>query len=143
MRRVEMLALAERVEQASGPDRALDAVILMTAAPPAGAERLGHWMPLGTGQVYAWTTPPPHASGTGGVWADAPRYTASLDAATTLMPDAHCWSILVGRLAIQAGYWRRAEDESAATAWVVAATPALALCAAALRARAEEARDDR
>ena len=90
-----LITLAERCEQAARPDRELDFAI---------------------------------AAGVG--WPDSPnlhqharRYTESLDAAVTLVPDGLGWMIMgnaakVGRLPSRG------------------ATPALALCAAALRARA-------
>lgn len=139
MTRAEMLELAERVEQASGPERDLDAEIALaitgnTAQLSEGGNMIwcGGWHSvLADLPAVPWS----------GRWVQVARYTASLDAALTLVPDTHCWALFVGRLATQAAYWRRAEDESAATTWVVAATPSLALCAAALRARAEEARD--
>lgn len=57
-------------------------------------------------------------------------YTASLDCAMSLVPEGreHDWSLIGG------SYWQaEVADESAD-----AATPALALCAAALRARAAQ-----
>jgi hypothetical protein len=93
--RATLIALAERCEQAAGPDRELDFAI---------------------------------AAGVG--WPDSPnlhqharRYTESLDAAVTLVPQGCGWMIMgnaakVGRLPSRG------------------ATSPLALCAAALRARA-------
>lgn len=66
----------------------------------------------------------------------APGYTASLDAAMTLVPEGWGYSIcpnssLLTRSAFSAGIMSRAK------------TPALALCAAALRARAQASHGDK
>lgn len=119
----EMLELAARVEAASGPDRELDAEIGRYTA----AEFLGY-VPV----------EPQHGC--------AP-FTASLDAAMMLVPEGWRW---------MAGHREhphaRAYVENGAPAFVgagsrrnparqwyetTAATPALALCAASLRARAQ------
>lgn len=109
MDRDTLLALAARVEAAAGADRALDRAIAMAAMPP---ERRGMYVRR--------------------------HYTASLDAAASLVPEG--WQWVVG------------QNDSApvGTAFAIkdraldatGATPALALTAAALRARAEEARDE-
>lgn len=105
-----LLALAERCEKAEGPDRELDEAIM-----DAREQWSGDY-----------------------IWLD---YTRSLDAAMTLVPEN----------ADAAGERYRLEGYNSpgvlaphvrASAWVAgaarcyAATPALALCAAALRARA-------
>jgi hypothetical protein len=111
MTRAELLALAERVEKAQGADRHLDVDIYHAFGEP-----------LGTGVALP------------------PAFTASLDAAASLVPEG--W-----------GYWiDGSAPELGITVSVMpidpadrrdkrgdAATPALALTAAALRARAEEA----
>ena len=120
-----LMDLAERCEQASGPDRELDAriYILTTGGSAADAD-------------YAATDPD--------VTCKPLRYTASLDAALTLVPEGWAWAVYGG-----------AREEIVATAYCVpnggrlpwpdwvtdicAATPALALCAAALRALASGA----
>jgi hypothetical protein len=101
-----LLALAERCEQAAGPDRELDFVI---------------------------------AAGIG--WPDSPnshqnarRYTESLDAAVTLVPEGWTWARFHGGVVEcmtlngpgNSILFERGEGNSSA----------LALCAAALRARA-------
>lgn len=77
-------------------------------------------------------------------WPDSPimhqnarRYTESLDAAAALVPEG--WTGMV-HLDGKAGLYR---DDRQPTIDGSAATPALALTAAALRARAEEATDGR
>ena len=102
-----LLALAERCEQAAKPDRELDFAIA------AGVD-----------------------------WPDSPhshqharRYTASLDAAVTLVPEGHEWlrknpeSMTVYRVPDDLKEW-------AQHIYGRGNTTSLALCAAALRARA-------
>lgn len=62
-------------------------------------------------------------------------YTASIDAALTLVPDDHDWSLHCDNGQAIAGC---APADPAGCSWADsrAATPALALCIAALRARA-------
>jgi hypothetical protein len=97
-----LLELAERCEKATGPDVDLDLDI---------SEATGGWKALATWKGVS--------------------YTASLDAAMTLVPDGQNFNL----------FWRA--EEGAGFAGVdgsstKAATPALALCAAALRARAAQ-----
>lgn len=121
----ELLALAERCE-AGTADRDLDALI----APIQGLRVVDEGHPLGR-CCYDQH----------GVLVILPRFTASLDAAMTLVPER----------ADSGGERYRLEQWNAngvhaphvrASAWVAgarrvyAATPALALCAAALRALA-------
>ena len=107
-----LLELAERCEKAEGPDRALDYDI-------AHSVTRAH---LETGK--------------------APAYTASIDAALTLVPEGWDWSAQTSCLK---GLSRASCDLTQLAPfkpedWTVrtarATTPALALCAAALRARA-------
>ncbi len=119
IRSADLLALAARVEAADGADRALDAEIGAVTL-KNGAVRVtddGRRLQI---------SPPPR------------RYTASLDAAASLVPEGWNWEVYSDGTALlwmpPAGEWsiRR-------TAVADAATPALALTAAALRAMAEEA----
>lgn len=114
------MTLIERVESADGPDRELDAAILAAVPPDQVPSPIvesgygwrydrGYWW-LATGEDSR--TPPKNVC--------PPRYTTSIDVALTLFPD-------------QTGPW---------SAWNCAIprvrgapTPALALCAAALKAR--------
>lgn len=130
----DLLALAERVEAATGPDRELDAVIQRAL----GSGSTEHWFADFLGN---WVTDD-----------HAPAYTASIDAAMTLGGsgcylafDVHFMSeenVLRYR-----GYsfrpdWAKWNPHD--TEWLnrdgsenpLCATPALALTAAALRARA-------
>ncbi|WP_116970797.1 hypothetical protein [Blastomonas sp. UPD001] len=104
--------LAARIERAEGPDRALDCLV---------HEVIGNVVD----HVYAEM----HSA------EETPFYTASIDAAMQLVPPDREWSI--------EGYTCSGvrPDHVRASAWVLgsprvfAATPAIALCAAAIRAR--------
>lgn len=123
------MSLPTRIEQAEGPSRELDAEI-------AAAVR---YFPKGVGFVWQadLKANSPEVGrvecctslGTGGPHYEAPRYTSSIDAALTLVGD-DCWRVedhpLAGPCAVVGdceGYAR---------------TPAMALCAAALRAKETE-----
>lgn len=123
-----LLKLAERCEAATGPSLALDrdiALLIYTGA------RL---VPGNDSRVSVW-------DGNGRTQLTVKPYTASLDVAMTLVPDGAPWSLndpanADGSRSVF-GYASRCH------AFVVGgpnphdygATPALALCAAALRAR--------
>jgi hypothetical protein len=138
-----LLELAERVEAATGPDRELDAAIYNAC--PDGPNRKAERLPMekwGDRFGDGWHT----------MWADREdkhpeqlkRYTASLDAAMLLVPPADRWAWNV----TMATFYRWVSvipkhgdsyginDPFAGHSRDKAATPALALCAAALRARA-------
>lgn len=124
----ELEGLALRCEQASGADRELDAKIHVQA-------------------TYAW----PHVRLTDD---SAPRYTASLDAAMSLVPEGYEWIVrkdpqertafaniirqdhrnIVDTYDPEDGCFKA--SDTTGTYPARAATPALALTAAALRARA-------
>lgn len=116
----ELIALAERVEAATGPDRELDECIGM-AIGLKNTMRVGHEC-LGTDRV---------------VPVRCPTFTASLDAAMTLVPEGCDWSVdnFDGANG-KPSAWVHVRKSSAAIEQVTGATPALALTAAALRARA-------
>lgn len=114
--------LALRVEEATGPDRELDRLIQLAIRKPVPSD--------------AWT-------GRDAIPPQKPRhFTASLDAAMTLVPEG--WIALISNVGLPdecntakgsaiVGYGR-ADLEPIE---VEAATPALALTAAALRARSK------
>jgi hypothetical protein len=108
-----LIALAERCEAATGPDREVDeaiydAFVTLTGTPPYVCHML-------FGKPRCTDSPPPY-------------FTASIDAAMTLVDDASWWRVDRGATG----------DCYARVNGILcqAATPALALCAAALRARA-------
>ena len=125
--RTTLLALAERVEAATAGDRELDAEIAVAAG---GFRRTsksvlskGQWDYACEGDSYfiAW-----------------PAYTASLDAAMSLVPSGCAWSVEAilslpepFHAVVSDGLWL-----SRSTTPSIAATPALALTAACLRSRA-------
>jgi hypothetical protein len=119
---MKLIELADRCEKATGPDRELDAQIWLASEPRTeGAvpdENCAGWV-----RRDGW------AFGC----AKAPDYTASLDAAMTLVPEGYDWVIgrTNGGLTIHAEVGGRGDEYMR-----FGSTPALALCAAALRARA-------
>ena len=116
-----LLALAERCEQAAGPDRELDARIECAVQGITFRKLLG---------TCAYRT----SRGDIGLM-NAKRYTAWIDAAVTLVPEGHEWlrkspgGMTVYRVPDDLKEWAQHIDGRGAN-------PALALCAAALRARA-------
>lgn len=133
MTRAELLALADRAEWAEGADRELDAEIAVAVY---GGEIV--WKTAN----YIMDPYParryPSAAHVGGYCnGHIPAFTTSLDAALSLVPEGWGWQMRRshhGKRAVcylwnGCGVW---------SPTVVAATPALALVAAALRARAAE-----
>lgn len=147
-RREALLALAERCEK-EGPSQELDRLI----APMIGWHRV---KPRYTrGRHGAWISPQDFG-GTNSdgspildslhgteMWRDPPRFTSSVDAALTLVPEGaginlgkywisrgEAWSAIIHTDGVPDDPARAFEAEDAQT-------PALALCAAALRALAE------
>jgi hypothetical protein len=117
--------LIARLEKATGPDRRLDVeihcLIIGRSIDTVDLDGIGR---PGSG----WTPS-----------AEWPPYTASIDAALTLVPRGHKWSIACGRFVqyvarvtpVEGNGYFDGECDS---------TPAIALCIAALRART--AKDD-
>jgi hypothetical protein len=133
-----LVALAERVEAAEGVDRELDRDIMLEAVPCDRAP-FRYWTPMNenTGhgavdieRVYYG----PHCAQAVAV----PAFTASIDAAMTLVPfGCHPVTIEIhSDGTCEADCWTFSEDGRDNHIQVAAYSPALALCAAALRARA-------
>jgi hypothetical protein len=141
--KAEWLALAERCEKATGPDRETDGDIAHAA------KQFVDYLPRVPDRPWLWAefVEPDDWE----CW-EAPEYTASLDAITALiakeLPDYH-WRIQGGRK--DTGWTQMSGDPRAyikakASRLVAhtdgkdgeAATPALALCAAFCRAMAEK-----
>jgi len=128
-----LIELAERVEKLERPCRVTDVLIgsAVRWLPIDGGDWLRDWrgefgpMPRMDGRIAAF-----HDNGEPAVHWEAPDFTGSLDSAASLMPDG-CWGDQ-GTRADGKGY---AELCGPSCASVTAATPALALCAAALRAQ--------
>jgi len=130
----EVVRLAERCQTATGPDRDIDGWIEALIVKPAEPYVVGQ----GPGRFPAKPIMGVRADvmrdiggKDGADYIGAPAYTASLDAAMTLVPEGFDWIIghTNGGLTIHAEVGDREQR--------FAATPALALCAAALRARVQ------
>lgn len=128
MTRTTLLALASRVEAATGADRELDAAIscalkfpdLCPAQPDDFDGKYGY----SAGNIKC-----EH----GFLMAD--RYSASLDAALTLVPSGWAWCLYSS--GDEPGHVRLSKGASSNSVTADAASPALALAAAALRAITE------
>jgi hypothetical protein len=140
---MDLLELAERVEGAAGPDRELDCAIAVAAL--GFFELASKWEGGPVGYGYTDNDGAEVRPGHGGDQL-VPRFTFSLDAAMTLVPEgwqcermtfwAGCGSLCTliethlvdGEWVREAGWLGRVEGD--------AANPALALTAASLRALA-------
>jgi hypothetical protein len=142
-------SLAARAEAAEGPDRELDALICIAAG-------------FAEGNTVAFKTGWCAGSETNPHPVEAPAYTASIDAALTLLPEG--WQVAALEQNWRTGLWRAqlipvpsatliaAFDRGETVGWNTAdapdsgtggiATPALALVAACLRARATQGEND-
>lgn len=114
--------LIERLEAATGPDRELDAAI---------AEAVGHTVKYDKADLRdttPWYQPVPDYS-----WQPVPQFSASIDAALTLVPEGLNYELTTTGYkpgATVCGNILTGPHEGA-----YAATPALAICIAALRAK--------
>ena len=108
--------LIARLEATEGPSRELDCEI---------HEALGHEVILGAGKH------PMNRTGGGRV----PKYTASLDAAVSLVPEG--WEVVLEWYRSE-GMARLSRNGLDADSLSAGKTPALALCIAALKAREAE-----
>jgi hypothetical protein len=157
-RNESLIALAERCEKATGPDRELDAEIAVAIEyelpNPMGECRAHLRVPHLSDECEAGTYWLVQRSGMS--LQTAPRYTASLDAAIELVPEG--WDWLVRNDVEERGSFAnvsRPNKQHIIDTWdeerrcfyagntdgcnyAQAATPALALTAAALRARAAQ-----
>jgi hypothetical protein len=124
----ELLALAERIEKATGPDRWLESEIwrVVNGWPEEDGERFEDRT---TAPAPWWRRDPNDRV----AFECAPEFTASIDAALTLVPQG--WRFSVDNLN-RAGPLAICEPDRGAYVRAEATTPALALCAAALRALA-------
>lgn len=116
--------LISQLEAATGPSRELDAEVANAAGAEAGfIGKLGWRMRFAT-----WMSWSDHR------WCALPRYTASIDAAITLVPEGAVWTVLTDYGDLCRARIFNAEPELHVEE--DGATPALALCIACLRARA-------
>jgi hypothetical protein len=127
--RTTMLALAERAEKAEGPDREFDRLIAFVVGHKHG--RIGEWANSHNGDYVV-------------IEECAAAYTASIDAALTLKAPHTLWatgSMEEGPFARLC--WPQPDGSYLGGYFEAkAATPALALVAACLRARAEGGVDE-
>lgn len=127
-----MRDLIARLEAAQGPDRELDGEIAVAVQ---GGEivwkQANYTMEMYPSHRYASTN---HYGGFANE--HVPLFTASIDAALTLVPDGWSWSLydVIGKPE-SVRMWRHPMDVLTS-----AATPALALCIAALKARSNASR---
>jgi hypothetical protein len=134
--------LIARLQAATGPDRELDAAIEAMVDGPEVRAAGGDIIANEAG-ICRWQEPPPHGSGTGQWRAARLRYTALVDAALTLVPDGTGWTLSGGVMEICTAGIKAPPTGDPDGWWVLKGTgsspkrqPALALCIAALRARA-------
>jgi hypothetical protein len=121
----DLLDLAEIVERASVPDRRLDFDIWSVVTEPTGFPALGEPEATRTQWFYTWKD---HDG--------FPRYTESVDAAMTLVPEGIKWKV----------GWGYSDKGPTLVGWAgvgspriyEAASPAAALTAACLRAMAKQ-----
>ena len=140
--RATLEALLARVLEGTGPDRELDAEIgAAVRALPSSAVGLGvvGWLQRWEGPFMTDPALPGHILTENRINWKAPPYTASLDAALTLVPEG--WHAETG---IRKNWsWARLFKSSLlpATDIIRALTPARALIAACLKARMEAQND--
>ena len=115
------MKLSERVEQATGDDYSLRMEI---------AAALG-WTKKPVGSVIAWYAP----EEPGIMKAGPPKWLTSLDAAMTLVPEG--WGVMlhVSENGLHSNVCLARSHPTNLAAYGDTATPAIALCAAALKAR--------
>lgn len=116
-------ALADRVEALEGPDREVDAEIAVHIFGADAVRKGGVGWPEGALVVPCYPG-----------WRLLPNYTASIDAAATLVPENAGWCISVNGRVMGKAIQPQAHVLHNGSKFISAATPALALCAAALRA---------
>ena len=126
------MKLSDQVEAATGPDRELDRAIIDAISTDYNFGTRSSGLTYGK----AWDQCPYEEwTVDGGVVGHAPDYTASIDAAMTLVPEG--WQMIDGQDVPERSFRRLTLNKGGFSPYFqgLAATPALALCAAALRAR--------
>ena len=129
-----LVQLAEHCEAATGPDRETDAAIFQAIGAPVPFQFANKLIALEFNDIEnAYFA---RVSDDMQVRYSPPAYTASLDAAMTLVPEGAFWSITM-RGEVHGGYHACCQLEGGLD-WREGATPALAMTAAALWALAKE-----
>jgi len=131
MAEIDLEALAGRVEALEGPDMQADADI---------CRAIGYEVKYHRGEPQPYYEPTPGYS-----WSRVPSYTASIDAAMTLVPEGFYWEVARGVKRRDLGpYWANCYNDEMLAKMIdgdpviPGCTPAIALCCAALRARLME-----
>jgi hypothetical protein len=128
-----LLALAERCEVASGPDRELDGRIWLATDPEAWAKECSFIGNAYAGHVHTKVEKHEHEVRMGARL--APPFTSSFPSALSLVPEWCAWHLRALNVEGEREYSARIDYAQ----WQVAATPELAICSVALRARASQA----
>lgn len=137
---LELESLAERCEAATSGDRELDCLIEIECGPDGPVIR-----EIMAGSPHNTIDAVSRAADREGqaLFFRVPRYTTSLDAAMSLVPEGHDTQVYLF-------FGRNGEGSAIVTPLkriglprIFAATPALALCAAALKARSLTVEDSR
>lgn len=122
----DLIELAGRCEKATGPDREIANDVLFACG------WTSHEFGEGDNRTTIWTAPRGEEFTDG----DQPDPTGSIDAAMTLVPEAHAASVEWSPRFPGYAWLYPPDNKDDVSFEGNAATPALALCAAALRARA-------
>ena len=143
---IDVDKLIERLEKATGPDRELDADIARAIGwSQIEGDEVGHWDTWSIPSVWVGTGQDRWLSPDGQKFDFMPHtFTASVDEALSLVPEGAVWHLMtdcgnLNRTKVgpqgnpRASIYRA--DERSLFIQADAATPALALCIACLRAR--------
>lgn len=143
----ELLALADRVQAASGADKALLREVALAVGwhryspSEIGASKPGWIAPKDFCGEYVGKdgrrSPKLDSLHGTSIWRQPRDYLTSLDAAMSLVPEGASWSLTNAARLPRACVWAASPLRETPPPYVKAATPALALTAAALRARAQ------
>lgn len=128
---VDLLALADRVERATEPDGELEAEIWLAVTDGATRNKWSY-VHKATGRE-CWMD---ETRDKFGHLVLVPRYMESLDAAITLVPECRLWDVAMTPNGAAATVWDEGWTCPPERHQLTAATPALAITAACLRARA-------
>jgi hypothetical protein len=140
MTRDELLALAARVEAATGADQILDAAVLLVVSPELASRPWEQVTYPDRKRAFFADRSDPDGSNV----VSPPAFTSSLDAAASLVPDGWDGGVYWSRRSGSAAHLHLVADDRIAPPATSkgAATSALALTAAAIRAKAQEAGDE-
>ena len=129
--------LIERLEKASGPDRELNGAIFWIVERRRAQNSYWNVTP---GKPQPIDELPVKGLGKLAVEVSAPAYTASIDAALTLVPEGWFGDVRLG--GERSFAWLKGDNTDPGTGLLIGNTPAIALCIAALRAIASQPHKD-